>query len=492
MNSNVVPEEPRPEEEEESTHESLPFPVVGVGGSAGGLEAFLDLLGGLPLDPGMAFLFVLHLEPHRKSQLPEILASSTTMTVTEASHGQVIEKNHVYMIPPDMHMAVAGRHIALTPRPATRGVNMPADHLFRSLAVAQKQKAIGVILSGGGTDGSLGFQTIKGEGGITFAQDELSAKQSSMPRAAVVDGNVDFVLPPTEIGRQIGKLGGLVGTQEVETGSATASGAVLGEILRAIRIRTGVDFSHYKRTTIQRRIRRRMALKNICEFDEYAKVLQQDATEVNNLFQDFLIRVTQFFRDPEAFEALKEKVFPHWSRQGRGLAVAHLGRRLRHRRGGLFAGDLPAGISGRRLPPVSHQDPGHRPERGSAGEGPGRHLPGQYRDRRSRGPAAALLREARADTTRSASTCAICACFHGTTSPSTRRFPSSTWSAAATCSSTWTPPCRSVSSDSALRAESARLPVPGLIGERGWLSAICSGWSTPNIGSSSRSRGACQ
>src|SRR5262249_54987154 len=161
--------------------------------SAGGLEAFTELLVNLPPEPGMAFLFVQHLEPHHKSQLPEILARSTHMPVQEAVEGAPVRVNQVYLIPPGTNIALTDSKLTLSPRARGRGQNMPADHLFRSLATTQRERAIGVILSGGGTDGTLGFQAIKAEGGITFAQDERSAKQSGMPRSAVADGNVDYI-----------------------------------------------------------------------------------------------------------------------------------------------------------------------------------------------------------------------------------------------------------------------------------------------------------
>ncbi|MFL5341819.1 MAG: chemotaxis protein CheB [Gemmataceae bacterium] len=290
---------------------SRPFPIVGVGASAGGLEAFTELLHGLPAEPGMAFLFVQHLEPHRKSQLAQILSSATSMPVREATEGVRIEVNHVYILPPDVNMALEADTLVLTPRPVARGLNMPADHLFRSLATTQKARAVGVILSGGGTDGTLGFQSIKAEGGITFAQDEQSARQVSMPRAAQSDGNVDYVLPPVEIARELTRLGQHPYSREAGAPEPSpGDGEAVADILGLLRAGTGVDFTHYKPTTIKRRIQRRMALRSQEKLDEYVQTLRDDPPEVQALYQDLLIRVTQFFRDPEAFEAIKEKVFP--------------------------------------------------------------------------------------------------------------------------------------------------------------------------------------
>jgi two-component system CheB/CheR fusion protein len=290
----------------------LPFPVVGVGASAGGLEAFTELLQNLPPDPGLAILFVQHLEPTRKSQLPEILSGVTGMPVREAAEGLAVEKNHVYLIPPNTNLALTDGTLSLTPRQLGRVPHMPIDHLFRSLAAVNKSWAIGVILSGSGTDGTLGFQAIKAEGGITFAQSEQTARHDSMPRSAVADGGVDYVLPPAEIARQLVRIAGhsyatIAGAEPVVPEAAEG----ISSIVNLLRAELGVDFSHYKRSTVSRRIHRRMALRGIEDLDTYLNYLREEAAETRDLYQDLLIRVTQFFRDPEAFEALKEQVFPN-------------------------------------------------------------------------------------------------------------------------------------------------------------------------------------
>src|SRR5262245_6235511 len=211
MTDNLQPDEATQQlthaaEHPEEPPKGPPFPVVGVGASAGGLEAFSDMLRALPADPGLAFLFVQHLEPHRKSQLVEIIGGVTRMPVREAAEGMPIELDHVYILPPNTNMAITDGTLHLTAREPIRGQHMPVDHLFRSLAAIQKSRSVGVILSGGGTDGTLGFQAIKAEGGITFAQDERSARRASMPRCAVADGNVDYVLPPGDIAQQLLRL----------------------------------------------------------------------------------------------------------------------------------------------------------------------------------------------------------------------------------------------------------------------------------------------
>jgi two-component system CheB/CheR fusion protein len=290
----------------------LPFPVVGVGASAGGLEAFSELLSHLQAEPGLAILFVLHLEPYHKSHLAEVLARVTSMPIEEATDGKKIESGHVYVIPPNTNLALADGHLSLSARSPVRGLHMPIDHLFRSLANVQKSKAVGVLLSGGGTDGVIGFQAIKAEGGITFAQDEKSARQSSMPQSAANDGNVDYVLPPKEIAEQLARLSRHPYTQESGASRRQLADAAdaLNEIIGLLRSSMGVDFTNYKRPTLKRRIERRMALRGFERVGDYIQFLRGDIAELNDLYRDFLIRVTQFFRDPEAFEALKEQVYP--------------------------------------------------------------------------------------------------------------------------------------------------------------------------------------
>jgi two-component system CheB/CheR fusion protein len=289
---------------------AAPFLVVGVGASAGGLEAFSELLQNLPEEPNMAFLFVQHLQPHRPSLMKELLARVTKLTVQEATQGVRLQPNNVYVIPPDSNMALMDGSLDLSPREEKRGANMPADHLFRSLAEVQKNLAVGVLLSGGGTDGTLGFHAIKGEGGITFAQDEKSAKYDSMPRSAIMDGNVDYVLPPAEIARQLLRIAGHPYATPVAPPEPVTDEETLDEIINLLRSRTDVDFTQYKRSTIFRRVQRRMALRNFESFGDYLDFLRKEPAELQNLYQDFLIRVTRFFRDEEVFTALKEKVFP--------------------------------------------------------------------------------------------------------------------------------------------------------------------------------------
>jgi two-component system CheB/CheR fusion protein len=304
---------PAPEPATETKPKPLPFPVVGIGGSAGGLEAFIEMLQHLPGDPGMCFLFVLHLQPHQKSHLAEVLTPVSAMPVIEATEAMRVERNHVYIIPPNKTMTVVDGVLALQPRPL-RGTHMPIDFLFRSLADVHKERAIGVILSGSGTDGTLGFQALKAEGGVTFVQDENSARHDSMPRSAITDGSVDYVLPPADIARELLRLHKHPYTAAVVEPAPPPpppeAGEVIGQILGLLKTGTDVDFTHYKRTTIHRRIHRRMALRGLEHMQDYLHLLRDDPGELRQLYHDLLIRVTQFFRDPEAFEVLKDKVLP--------------------------------------------------------------------------------------------------------------------------------------------------------------------------------------
>ncbi len=287
---------------------SPPFPIVGVGASAGGLEAFSQMLGALPVDTGMAFVLVQHLAPKHASLLAEILSRTTAMPVTEVQAEPRVKPNRVYVIPPDRNMIISRGVLKLLPREEARGRYRPIDFFFRSLAEDQGHRAIGVILSGTATDGTLGLEAIKAEGGITFAQDN-TAQQSSMPQSAVASGCVDFVLPPDEIAREIGRIARHPYVAP-ERRKAPAGEPDLGQILEILRKIKGVDFSLYKTSTLYRRITRRMILHKVEGLQDYARFLRKNPGEVEALYQDTLIRVTRFFRNPETFEALKAKVLP--------------------------------------------------------------------------------------------------------------------------------------------------------------------------------------
>ena len=294
---------------------SAVFPIVGVGASAGGLEAFTVLLGHLPAKTGMAFVLIQHLDPTHESMLSALMSRTTTMPVREAKDQMRVEPDHVYVIPPNTSMAMVDGVLTLTPR--TREHHTPIDFFFRTLSEYRKDKAIGVVLSGAGSDGTLGLEAIKAEGGITFAQDEQTAKYAGMPRSASASGNVDFVLPPEGIARELVRIASHpyfadpAKAQKAEPEEAIAEGpAALGMIFALLKTATGVDFTHYKRTTIMRRIQRRMLVHQVDKLSAFHGYLKREPAEVEALYRDLLINVTEFFRNPEVFEALKDQVFP--------------------------------------------------------------------------------------------------------------------------------------------------------------------------------------
>ena len=346
----AIPDNPTP---------SAPFPIVGIGASAGGLEAFTQLLTALPLDTGMAFVLVQHLDPEHESALTQILSRATSLPVCDVINNQLVQPNNVYVIPPDTDLSIAAGRLKLRPRPKTRTPHRPIDSFFESLALDHHERAIGVVLSGTASDGTLGLEAIKAEGGITFAQDD-SAKYNSMPRSAVAAGCVDLVLSPTSIAQELARIakhpyiagqsfeltargpedvdeatahrennssvpsGGNESLQKVftsvhdERGRADGieSNAERGEddgyrtTLSLLRHHTGVDFSLYKSSTIQRRISRRLVINRQNSLQDYAKFLRGNTKELDALCADVLINVTSFFRNTEAFEALQREVLP--------------------------------------------------------------------------------------------------------------------------------------------------------------------------------------
>ena len=288
-----------------------PFPIVGIGASAGGLEAFSQLLGHLPDQPGMAFVLIQHLDPKHESHLSELLARSTRMPVLEATNGLPVEPDHVYVIPPNAEMEIARGHLRVTPRPETSARHLSVDHFMRSLAQEQRIHAIGVVLSGTGSDGTLGLCEIKDVGGITFVQDEASARHSGMPRSALDCGCADFVLAPDAIAQRLAEIGRhpYLAADPVSEEEADAE-EQFRNILATVRNVTGLDFSHYRDTTVRRRISRRMALHTQPSLSNYVQLLREDRSEVEALYRDLLINVTSFFRDPEMFEELRERIVP--------------------------------------------------------------------------------------------------------------------------------------------------------------------------------------
>jgi two-component system CheB/CheR fusion protein len=292
------------------------FPIVGIGASAGGLEAFTTLLKNLPPDTGMAYVFVQHLAPAKDSILSELLSKTTSMPVREAENGMAVEPDHVYVIPPNMIMTVFHGRLLLMPRSEHQTQHMPVDSFFRSLAEDQAQNAVGIILSGTGSDGSLGIRAIKAEGGIVLAQDEQSAKYNGMPRSAGATGAADYILPPDKIAAELVRISrhpvmsSRSRTRPESAPPLPAREDDLNTIFMLVRTAKGVDFTYYKQSTILRRIHRRMLLHKIDSLEQYVHYLRETPAEVDILYQDILINVTSFFRDPETFNVLKNAIFP--------------------------------------------------------------------------------------------------------------------------------------------------------------------------------------
>lgn len=289
-----------------------PSYIVGMGASAGGLEAFSHFFNNMPANSGMAFVLVPHLDPTHKSIMDELLRKYTDMPVSQVKEGMEVAADHVYIIPPDKNMAIFHGKLQLIEPAERRGLRHPIDYFFRTLAEDQREKAVAVILSGTGTEGALGLRAVKGEGGLVLVQDIKSAKYDGMPGSAIATGLVDYVLPveemPEHLLRHVKRL--RVKPEKTEKDIRKTPDA-LQKIFFLIRNGTGHDFSSYKLNTIVRRIERRMAVHQIEKLSDYVNYLRDNPSEVNMLFRELLIRVTNFFRDPGAFGVIREKILPH-------------------------------------------------------------------------------------------------------------------------------------------------------------------------------------
>lgn len=304
----------RDNETEISTENNSSLLVVGIAASAGGLKAFKELLNQLPSDQHIAYVLIQHLAPTHESLLAELLSGDTTLTIAQATDGVVIEAGHAYVIPPNQQLYLLHDRLHFMPRPDHDQRFNPADVFFQSLAEDRGGASIGVILSGTGSDGTKGLCAIKSAGGLTFAQTIESAEYDGMPSSAITAGCVDFILTPRDIGQEIARLVVypwhlylLNGNKADET--LVISKEELDKIFILLRARTGHDFSYYKVNTIKRRINRRMMVHKLERISEYLMLLQKDAEEINQLYQDILINVTEFFRDPETFKPLVDVAF---------------------------------------------------------------------------------------------------------------------------------------------------------------------------------------
>jgi two-component system CheB/CheR fusion protein len=287
------------------------FPVVGIGASAGGLEALEQFLRHVPERSGMAFVIVQHLNPGDRGSFVELLQRASAVPVEQARDGQKVEPDHVYVIPPAKDLSIHRGALQLMPQATPRGLNLPVDFLFRSLAEDRRERAIAVILSGMGTDGTLGLRAIKEKGGAAFVQALTSAKFDGMPRSAVDAGLADVVAPATELpGRILAYHRHAAYAARREVALEDRQQSALAKVFILLRNQTGNDFSVYKRSTVYRRIERRMGLHQIDKVANYVRFLRENPKEVDLLFKELLIGVTSFFRDPPAWDHLKEQVVP--------------------------------------------------------------------------------------------------------------------------------------------------------------------------------------
>ena len=347
----------------------------------------------------MAFVLVQHLDPTHESNLVGLLSKATSIPIVQASQDQAVRPDHVYVMPRNTTITIASGILKLAPRGEARGLHLPIDLFFKSLADDRQSSAIGVILSGTGSDGTLGLAEIKAAGGITFAQDRASAKQNGMPNSAVGSGAVDFVLSPGQIALELTRMGRhpyLVSSRTAEEGTMeTGEEEAFRKIIALLRSNFGVDFTQYRDTTIKRRAMRRMVLQTKDTLADYARQLEADRPELQALYQDILINVTSFFRDPASLPCPQDQRLPG-DRQGKIFRKPRqgLGRGMFHRSGSLLPGHRARGIPGRAAGPS--RDPGlrHRPQRHRfAGGGACRGVPGEHRGRSLAGTAQAVLQQ---------------------------------------------------------------------------------------------------
>jgi len=287
-------------------------PIVGLGASAGGLEAFTRFFEAMPSDRGIAFVLIQHLDPTHESLTAELLGKHTKMPVRQLAGDIPVEANHVYVIPPNKYLSISEGVLHLTPPPAERrGIRMPIDHFFRSLAADQQERAIGILLSGTGTDGTLGLKEIKTVGGMAIAQDPRSLQHGGMPQSAIANDAVDYVLPVEKMPEILLKYARHPYVTADRLQPPAESGADdLTRILALLRTRLRFDFTAYKKGTLLRRVRRRMSLRHVEGTADYLRLLRGDGNELTALFKDLLIGVTRFFRDPPAWQFLEEHVLP--------------------------------------------------------------------------------------------------------------------------------------------------------------------------------------
>ena len=296
----------------------LDFPVVGIGASAGGLEALQEFFKAMPVNSGAAYVIVQHLSPDYKSLMDELLARYTSMIIHVATDGMMVEENHIYLIPPRMNMTIFHGKLYLSEHSPNRTLNLPIDIFFRSLAKDQEKNAIAIILSGTGSDGTLGIRAIKEFGGMIMVQDDRSAKFDGMPRSSISTGMVDFILPPAQLADELAnyikhpfvkqkqKIEALLNNDENQ----------LAKVISILRDAKGVDFSDYKENTIIRRLEKRISINRFETIEDYVRFLANNVREINILFNELLIGVTRFFRDEEAYKKLRNEVIVNLIKKG--------------------------------------------------------------------------------------------------------------------------------------------------------------------------------
>jgi two-component system CheB/CheR fusion protein len=346
----------------DDTADTPRFPIVGLGASAGGLEALEQFLKALPAGTGMAFVIVQHLDPSHPSILAAILQRSTAMPVLEVKDQMPVERDHVYVIPPNRDMVIFRGTLQLSEPAEPRHQRLPIDAFFRSLALDQGDRASGIILSGNGSDGTLGLREILGAGGLCLVQDPASARYGGMPASAIAAGHVDHVLPVEQMPAALREA--YYGSTRNLHAAPAMPLAGFNRILMLLRSGTGHDFSQYKVSTVSRRIERRMAQHGIDDPEVYVRHLKQNPAEMQTLFREMLINVTSFFRDPQGLRgAVSRRAAAAAGRQGRWRPVQGLGGGMRHWRGGVLDCDR-AARTGREAPARSaNPDLQHGPGR---------------------------------------------------------------------------------------------------------------------------------
>ena len=311
----------KPRSGSDPSRSKRPVYIVGMGGSAGALEAFEQFFTHMPADSGLAFVLVTHMDPAHKGMMPELLGRCTPMPVVQVEESMPVRPNHVYIIPPNKDMSILNGTLHLMELSAPRGVRAPIDLFLRHLAEDQEDRAVAIIMSGMGTDGTLGVKAIKEHLGLALAQDARSAKYDSMPKSAIGTGLMDYVAPAQELPEKL--LGYIrhIAKMPRDIGQERTASNTLNRVFTLLRAQTGHDFSFYKRNTILRRIERRMNIHQISHIGRYVRFLQENPNELDLLFKELLIGVTNFFRDPEAFKKLQEALPAVLKGKGRNSSI---------------------------------------------------------------------------------------------------------------------------------------------------------------------------